>query len=265
MTPQEFAEACRSCQSPQVAMELLKSAADIVAENERLTSIAYRMKEKLEKYIAAYKQQQETISQFEKETERLRGRISDLEDELEEKRIELARLGGLDTLIERLKGTAERSEAVAERSEAVAERSEAVTDRLEAVQVKADKPVEGKTKKEPAPKPKGGKASERYFNEFWAEYPKKRSKQAALNAWKRLAPDKELFETIMAALRLQKQSAEWKRDGGQFIKYPATWLNNGCWNDEMTVQSDSCNSEHSYDLNKLLAHAQENVPTIKEG
>ena len=52
MTPQEFAEACRSCQSPQVAMELLKSAADIVAENERLTSIAYRMKEKLEKYIA---------------------------------------------------------------------------------------------------------------------------------------------------------------------------------------------------------------------
>ena len=252
MTPQEFAEACRSCQSPQVAMELLKSAADIVAENERLTSIAYRMKEKLEKYIAAYKQQQETISQFEKETERLKDRISDLEDELEEKRIELAQLGGLDTLIERLKGTAERSEAV--------------TDRLEAVQVKADKPVEVKTKKEPAPKPKGGKASERYFNEFWTEYPKKRSKQAAQNAWKRLAPDKELFETIMAALRLQKQSAEWKRDGGRFIPYPATWLNGGCWDDEVkAAQSDSGGSEHSYDLNKLLAHAQENVPTIKEG
>lgn len=252
MTPQEFAEACRSCQSPQVAMELLKSAADIVAENERLTSIAYRMKEKLEKYIAAYKQQQETISQFEKETEQLRGRISDLEDELEEKRIELAQLGGLDTLIERLKGTAERSEAVAER--------------LEAVQVKADKPVEGKTKKEPAPKPKGGKASERYFNEFWAEYPKKRSKQAALNAWKRLAPDKELYAKIMAALTEQKQSAEWRREGGRFIPYPATWLNGGCWDDEVAAaQSDSCNSEHSYDLNKLLAHAQENVPTIKEG
>lgn len=245
MTPQEFAEACRSCQSPQVAMELLKSAADIVAENERLTSIAYRMKEKLEKYIAAYKQQQETISQYEAETERLRGRISDLEDELEEKRIELVQLGGLDTLIERLKGTAER---------------------LEAVQVKADKPVEGKTKKAPAPKPKGGKASERYFNEFWAEYPKKRSKQAAQNAWKRLAPDKELYAKIMAALTEQKKSAEWQREGGRFIPYPATWLNGGCWDDEVkAVQSDSGGSEHSYDLNKLLAHAQENVPTIKEG
>lgn len=255
MTPQEFAEACRSCQSPQVAMELLKSAADIVAENERLTSIAYRMKEKLEKYIAAYKQQQETISQYEAETEQLRGRISDLEDELEEKRIELAQLGGLDLLIERFKGTAERSEAVAER--------------LEAVQVKADKPVKGKTKKEPAPKPKGGKASERYFNEFWAEYPKKRSKQAAINAWKRLAPDKELYAKIMAALTEQKNSAEWQREGGRFIPYPATWLNAGCWDDEVAaVQSDSGNSEHSehsYDLNKLLAHAQENVPTIKEG
>ena len=252
MTPQEFAEACRSCQSPQVAMELLKSAADIVAENERLTSIAYRMKEKLEKYIAAYKQQQETISQFEKETEQLRGRISDLEDELEEKRIELAQLGGLDTLIERLKGTAERSEAVAER--------------LEAVQVKADKPAEGKTKKEPAPKPKGGKASERYFNEFWAAYPKKRAKQNALKSWQRLTPDKELYAKIMAALTEQKKSAEWQREGGRFIPYPATWLNGGCWDDEVkAVQSDSGGSEHSYDLNKLLAHAQENVPTIKEG
>lgn len=252
MTPQEFAEACRSCQSPQVAMELLKSAADIVAENERLTSIAYRMKEKLEKYIAAYKQQQETISQFEKETEQLRGRISDLEDELEEKRIELAQLGGLDTLIERLKGTAERSEAVAER--------------LEAVQVKADKPVEGKTKKEPAPKSKGGKASERFFNEFWAAYPKKRAKQNALKSWQRLAPDKELYTKIMAALAEQKQSAEWQREGGRFIPYPATWLNGGCWDDEVkAAQSDGGGSEHSYDLNKLLAHAQENVPTIKEG
>ena len=248
MTPQEFAEACRSCQSPQRAMELLRSAADIVAENERLTGIAYRMKDKLEKYIAAYNQQQETILQFEKETGRLRERISDLEDELEEKRIELAQLGGLDTLIGRLKCTTERSEAV--------------TERLEAVQVKADKPAAKKQSAKPAA-PKG-KTAEKYFNEFWAEYPKKRSKQAALNVWKRLAPDKELFDTIMAALRLQKQSAEWKRDGGQFIKYPATWLNGGCWEDETAPEQTSGGGEHSYDLNKLLAHAQENVPTIKE-
>ncbi|MGN0608364.1 MAG: hypothetical protein ACI4J6_04120 [Oscillospiraceae bacterium] len=249
MTPQEFAEACRSCQSPQRAMELLRSAADIVAENERLTGIAYRMKDKLEKYKAAYKAQQETISQYEEGMERLRERISDLEDELEEKRIELAQLGGIDTLIGRLKCTTERSEAV--------------TERLEAVQVKADKPAAEK-KQSAKPAASKGKASEKYFNEFWSEYPKKRSKQAALNAWKRLAPDKELHTKIMAALWQQKSSAEWKREGGQFIPYPATWLNHGCWNDEMTVQTEAASSEHSYDLNKLIAHAQENIPTIKE-
>ena len=244
MTPQEFAEACRSCQSPQMAMELLRSAADIVAENERLTSIAYRMKEKLEKYIAAYKQQQETISQYEAETGRLREHISDLEDELEEKRIELAQMGGLDLLIGRLKATAER---------------------LEAVQVKADKPAAAQKKPCAKPAAPKGKTAEKYFEDFWAEYPKKRSKQVALKAWTRLAPNKELYNKIMAALRAQKQSAEWRRDGGQFIPYPATWINGGCWEDETAPEQTSGGSEHSYDLNKLLKHAQDNVPTIKEG
>ena len=241
MTPRQFAAECRACNpftDPETAAVYLKAAADsyegVIEQAKAACEQKYRS----------------TLDQYAEQAERLKGRISDLEDELEDKRIELAQLGGLDALIGRLKCTTERSEAV--------------TERLEAAQVKADKPVAAKKTGAKASESKG-KAVEKYFNEFWLEYPKKRSKQAAINAWKRLAPDKELFETIMAALRLQKQSAEWKRDGGQFIKYPATWLNNGCWNDEMTVQSDSGGSEHSYDLNKLLAHAQENVPTIKEG
>ena len=233
MTPRQFAAECRACDpftDPNTAAVYLKAAAD------SYEGVIEQAK------AACEKKYRDTLEQYAEQVERLNGRISDLEDELEEKRIELAQLGGLDVLIGRLK---------------------AVTERLEAVQVKADKPAAAK-KTGAKPAAPNGKASEKYFNEFWSEYPKKRSKQAALNAWKRLAPDKELFETIMAALRLQKQSAEWKRDGGQFIKYPATWLNQGCWNDEMTVQTENASSEHSYDLNKLIAHAQENVPTIKE-
>lgn len=235
MTPREFAAECRACDpftDPDTAAVYLKAAAD------SYEGVIEQAK------AACEKKYRDTLDQYAEKVEQLKDRISDLEDELEEKRIELAQLGGLDTLIERLKGTAER---------------------LEAVQVKADKPVEGKTKKEPAPKPKGGKASERYFNEFWAEYPKKRAKQNALKSWQRLAPDKELYAKIMAALTEQKQSAEWQREGGRFIPYPATWLNGGCWDDEVkAAQSDGGGSEHSYDLNKLLKHAQDNVPTIKE-
>ena len=234
MTPQEFAEACRSCQSPQMAMELLKSAADIVAENERLTSIAYRMKEKLEKYIAAYKQQQETISQYEEETGRLRGRISDLEDQLEEKRIELAQMGGLDLLIERFKGTAERSEAVAER--------------LEAVQVKADKPAakkqstKSKTQKEPSKK--------------YGEY---KHVKLTDTQYKNLVSK---YGTKIIDEYIRKVDEYCQRDGKTYNDYSLA-IQNFMRRDNIQPEANAGN-EHSYDLNKLLKHAQDNVPTIKE-
>lgn len=242
MTPRQFAAECRACNpftDPETAAVYLKAAADsyegVIEQAKAACEQKYRS----------------TLDQYAEQVERLKGRISDLEDELEDKRIELAQLGGLDALIGRLKCTIERSEAVAER--------------MEAVQVKADKPAAAQKKPCAKPAAPKGKTAEKYFEAFWAEYPKKRSKQVALKAWTRLAPNKELYNKIMAALRAQKQSAEWRRDGGQYIPYPATWINGGCWEDETAPEQTSGGSEHSYDLNKLLKHAQDNVPTIKEG
>ena len=70
------------------------------------------------------------------------------------------------------------------------------------------------------------------FDEFWRAYPKKKAKAAALKAWNRIKPNKELFEKILCAVELAKQSAQWKRDNGQYIPHPATWLNQGRWDDE---------------------------------
>jgi hypothetical protein len=70
------------------------------------------------------------------------------------------------------------------------------------------------------------------FDEFWATYPKKRAKRDALNVWLRLDFSDGLFEKIIAAVAAQKKSAEWKKEGGQFIPYPATWLRKGRWDDE---------------------------------
>lgn len=235
MTPRQFAAECRACNpftDPETAAVYLKAAADsyegVIEQAKAACEQKYRS----------------TLDQYAEKVEQLKDRISDLEDELEEKRIELAQLGGLDLLIGRLKATAER---------------------LEAVQVKADKPAAAQKKPCAKPAAPKGKTAEKYFEDFWAEYPKKRSKQVALKAWTRLAPNKELYNKIMAALRAQKQSAEWRRDGGQFIPYPATWLNGGCWDDVVAAAQSDSGTEHSYDLNKLLKHAQDNVPTIKEG
>ena len=70
------------------------------------------------------------------------------------------------------------------------------------------------------------------FDKFWQVYPKKKSKLHALAAWKRLRPSSDLVVAILDAVEKQKQSEQWQKDGGQFIPYPATWLNAGCWMDE---------------------------------
>lgn len=78
-----------------------------------------------------------------------------------------------------------------------------------------------------------------HFDAFWNAWPKgrKKSKQAALKAWKRLKPTETLIHRIMAGLAEGKASKEWQEL--KFIPYPATWLNSGGWDDdyEPLVQS----------------------------
>jgi phage replication O-like protein O len=74
------------------------------------------------------------------------------------------------------------------------------------------------------------------FDTFWSAYPKKRDKGNALKAWRKLNGTRPTLEVILKAITDQKQSADWTKDNGQFIPYPATWLNGQRWEDEVTVQ-----------------------------
>jgi hypothetical protein len=67
------------------------------------------------------------------------------------------------------------------------------------------------------------------FTEFWQAYPKKVGKYAALKAWDKNKPQ---LQNILNALQWQKNSTQWKKDGGKFIPNPATYLNEGRWQDE---------------------------------
>lgn len=72
------------------------------------------------------------------------------------------------------------------------------------------------------------------FNLFWERYPKKLAKRGAEKAFAKINPDEKLFNLILEKLELYKQSEAWLKDGGQFIPYPATWLNGRRWEDEIT-------------------------------
>jgi len=73
------------------------------------------------------------------------------------------------------------------------------------------------------------------FDTFWAAYPKKRSKDEAKAAWKKLNPDAALQRVMLAAIDQQRRSVDWSRDNGQYIPHPATWINKKRWTDEITA------------------------------
>lgn len=72
------------------------------------------------------------------------------------------------------------------------------------------------------------------FNRFWEAYPRKAGKEAARKAFGKVKVD---VGTLLSALEAQKQSDQWTKDGGQFIPYPATWLNQGRWEDDLPVKT----------------------------
>lgn len=70
------------------------------------------------------------------------------------------------------------------------------------------------------------------FEIFWAAYPRKDDRKKAIRAWDKLKPDKALCRVMYAALLRQKESAQWTRDGGQYIPMFPTWINGRRWEDQ---------------------------------
>lgn len=85
--------------------------------------------------------------------------------------------------------------------------------------------------KEPPIPPKGAATG---FAEFWSAYPLKKAKATAEKAWAKLKPSAELQAAILSAIAAHKLTADWQRDGGQYIPHPTTWLNQRRWEDEVT-------------------------------
>lgn len=69
------------------------------------------------------------------------------------------------------------------------------------------------------------------FADFWKSYPNKTGKGAAETAWKKIKAPADTLVLIFAALAKQKNSDQWRKDGGQFIPNPATYLNQRRWED----------------------------------
>lgn len=67
------------------------------------------------------------------------------------------------------------------------------------------------------------------FERFWNSYPRKVGKQAARRAFEQAGIP---VDRLLAALERQRGAPQWQRDNGRYIPNPATWLNEGRWEDE---------------------------------
>lgn len=95
-------------------------------------------------------------------------------------------------------------------------------------------PEEGSRKKEVGSKDVGVSPQkppkEAAFDLFWHAYPRKVGKDAARKAFSRV---KVPVETLLTAIERQKCGRQWQENDGQYIPNPATWLNQGRWEDEV--------------------------------
>jgi len=68
------------------------------------------------------------------------------------------------------------------------------------------------------------------FDAFYAQYPRKTGRQAALKAWGKLKPDVFLIKEIMDGLSVACEG--WAGKEVEYIPHPATWLNGRRWEDQ---------------------------------
>jgi hypothetical protein len=81
--------------------------------------------------------------------------------------------------------------------------------------------------------PRGGDEADPQFARFWAAYPRKVAKDAALKAFAKRKPDEVLVGQMIAAIERQGLAEKCQRGEGQYVPYPATWLNEGRWKDDL--------------------------------
>lgn len=97
---------------------------------------------------------------------------------------------------------------------------------------------EGKGKEKNTPSTRKRHAYTAEFEEFWTTYPNKRGKDAAAKAYAS-AVHRATPEQILTGARAYRDDGARKRADPKFTKHPATWLNAGCWTDELAAANHS--------------------------
>jgi hypothetical protein len=82
------------------------------------------------------------------------------------------------------------------------------------------------------------------FERFWKTYPRRVAKDKAWRAWRK-AKALPPVEELITAVEQHMLTDQWRKDRGEFIPHPATWLNQRRWEDEPIMQQQFARQEDS--------------------
>lgn len=77
------------------------------------------------------------------------------------------------------------------------------------------------------------------FDHFWRMYPEKKSRERAFEIFTQINPDEPLLQTMLQALDQQIKTRTAKEAHGEWVpawKFPANWLSQKCWQDEVKIE-----------------------------
>ena len=74
------------------------------------------------------------------------------------------------------------------------------------------------------------------FDTVWKSYPRKVAKGDARKAWVQTEKIRPSLDLILEAIENQKNTQQWIENGGIYIPYPATWLRQERWDDEVKIE-----------------------------
>lgn len=71
------------------------------------------------------------------------------------------------------------------------------------------------------------------FQLFWTVYPKKKGKEKAFESFIKRTKDLPPIKKLVKIVKLHADQDDWIKDDKQWVPMPATWLNQGRWQDEV--------------------------------
>lgn len=114
----------------------------------------------------------------------------------------------------------------------------------------------------PRKKEKNNLSWEEQFEKFYKMYPKKVKKQNVKKWFEKNKPSNELFSSMLSSLEQFRASAEWQKDGGQYIPYPSSWLNQKRWEDEFEIENEKTKKNYKVIETEQLSE-EEYIKLIK--